>query len=122
MIDAAGHPTAGPGVPPSATLDFIDQVVDPTGKFLLALDTTGVVHIFTVGANATLSQIGTSESVGSGADRIAIDSSGRFIIVVQESPDQLTVFTFDPASAAIKKLPGTFPVGKLPVRIAIVSE
>jgi hypothetical protein len=122
MIDAAGHPTAGPGVPPSATLDFVDQVVDPTGRFLLALDTTGVVHIFTVGANATLSQIGTSESVGSGADRIAIDSSGRFIIVVQESPDQLTVFTFDPASAAIKKLPGTFPVGKLPVRIEIVSE
>ncbi|HET9283090.1 MAG TPA: beta-propeller fold lactonase family protein [Candidatus Angelobacter sp.] len=121
-LDAAGHPTAGPGVPPSATLDFIDQVVDPTGKFLLALDTTGVVHIFTIGANAALSQIGTSESVGSGADRIAIDPSGRFVIVVQENPDQLTVFTFDPSSAAMKKLPGTFPVGKLSVHIAILSE
>jgi len=121
-LDAAGHTTAGPGVPPSATLDFTDQVVDPTGKFLLALDTTGVVHIFTIGANAALSQIGTSESVGSGADRIAIDPSGRFVIVGQESPDQLTVFTFDPASAAMKKLPGTFPVGKLSVHIAILSE
>jgi 6-phosphogluconolactonase (cycloisomerase 2 family) len=109
-------------VPPSATLDFIDQVVDLTGNHLLALDSTGVVHILTVGANAALSQIGTSESVGSGADRIAIDPSGRFVIVIQESPDQLTVFTFDPASAAMKKLPGTYPVGKLPVRIAIVSE
>ena len=121
-LDAAGHPTAGPGVPPSATLDFIDDVVDPTGKYLLALDTTGLVHIFTIGANATLSQIGTSEAAGSGADRIAIDPSGHFVIVVQESPDQLTVFTFDPVSAAIKKLPGTSPVGKLTVRIAIVSE
>lgn len=121
-LDAAGHPTQGPGVPPSATLDFIDEVVDPTGNHLLALDSTGVVHIFTIGANAALSQIGTSEPAGSGADRIAIDPSGHFVIVVQESPDQLTVFSFDPASAAIKKLPGTSPVGKLPVRIAIVSE
>jgi DNA-binding beta-propeller fold protein YncE len=121
-LDAAGHPTAGPGVPPSATLDFIDQVVEPTGKYLLALDNTGLVHIFTVGANASLSQIGTSESAGSGAERIAIDPTGHFVIVVQASPDQLVVFTFDPASAAMKKLPGTYPVGKLPVRIAIVSE
>jgi hypothetical protein len=119
-LDAAGHPTAGSGVPPS-TLVFIDQVVDPTGKYLLALDNSGVVHILTIGANASLSQIGTSESVGSG-DRIAIDPSGHFVIVTQASPDQLTVFTFDPASAAMKKLPGTYPVGKLPVRIAIVSE
>jgi hypothetical protein len=122
-LDAAGHTTAGPGVPPSATLEFSDQLVDPTGKYLLALDTTGVVHIFTIGANAAVSQIGTSESVGSsGTSRIAIDPSGRFVIVVQSTPDQLTVFTFDPASVAMKKLPGTYPVGKLPVHIAIVSE
>ena len=120
-LDAAGHPTAGPGVPPSGTVDFIDEVVDPTGKYLLAVDNTGTVHIFTIGANASLSQIGTSEPTG-GADRIAIDPSGHFVTVLQESPDQINVFTFDPASAAIKKVPGTFPVGKLPVRIAIVSE
>lgn len=119
-LDAAGHPTAGSGVPPS-TLVFIDEVVDPTGKYLLALDNSGVVHILTIGANAALSQIGTSESVG-GGDRIAIDPSGHFVIVTQASPEQLVVFTFDPASAAMKKLPGTYPVGKLPVRIAIVSE
>src|ERR1051326_3112342 len=51
-LDAAGHTTSGSGVPPS-TLTFIDEAVDPTGKFLLAVDNTGVVHIFTVGANAT---------------------------------------------------------------------
>jgi 6-phosphogluconolactonase (cycloisomerase 2 family) len=98
-------------------------VVDPTGKFLLALDTTGVVHIFTIGANAALSQIGTSESVGSsGTSRIVIDPSGHFVMVVQASPDQIVVFTFDPASAAMKKLPASYPVGKLPVRVAVVSE
>jgi len=120
-LDAAGHPTAGSGVPPSA-LTFIDEAVAPTGKFLLAVDNTGVVHIFTIGANAALSQIGTSESVGSGADRIVFDPTGHFVIVVQENPDQLTVFTFDPASAAMKKLPATYPVGKLSVHIAVVPE
>jgi hypothetical protein len=120
-LDAAGRPTTGPGVPPSATLDFVSQVVDRTGKYLLALDSTGLVHIFTIGANTTLSQIGTSESVGGGGI-IAIDPSGHFVIVAQGNPDQMTVLTFDPASGAMKKLPATYPVGKLSVHIAIVSE
>jgi 6-phosphogluconolactonase (cycloisomerase 2 family) len=120
-LDAAGHPTAGPGVPPSGVLGFGNLVVDRTGKYLLAQDSTGVVHIFTIGANATLSQIGTSEPVAEGV-WITFDPSGHFVIVGGENPDQLSVFTFDPASAAIKKVPATYPIGKLSVNFAIVSE
>jgi 6-phosphogluconolactonase (cycloisomerase 2 family) len=120
-LDAAGHPTSGPGVPPSGVLGFGNLVVDPTGKYLLAQDSTGVVHIFTIGANATLSQIGTSEPVAEGV-WITFDPSGHFVIVGGENPDQLSVFTFDPASAAIKKVPATYPIGKLSVNFAIVSE
>ncbi|MGB9120540.1 MAG: hypothetical protein WCE73_07970 [Candidatus Angelobacter sp.] len=65
-LDAAGHPSSGPGVQPSGVLGFGNLVVDRTGKYLLAQDSTGVVHIFTIGANATLSQIGTSEPVAEG--------------------------------------------------------
>jgi 6-phosphogluconolactonase (cycloisomerase 2 family) len=60
--------------------------------------------------------------VGGGVDRIVFDPSGHFVFVTQTSPDQLTVFSFDPASAAMKKLPATYPIGKLSVHIAIVSE
>ena len=115
-------PLPDPVCRPARRLTLLTRWSIPPGNTCSHWDTTGVVHIFTVGANAALSQIGTSESAGSGADRIAIDPSGRFVIVVQASPDQLTVFSFDPASAAMKKLPGTNPVGKLPVRIATVSE
>jgi len=120
-LDAAGHPTSGPGVPPSGLLGFGNLVVDRTGKYLLAQDSTGVVHIFTIGANATLSQIGTSEPVAEGV-WITFDPSGHFVIVGGENPDQLSVFTFDPVSAAIKKVPATYPIGKLSVNFAIVSE
>jgi len=120
-LDAAGHPTSGPGVPPSGLLGFVNLVVDRTGKYLLAQDSTGVVHIFTIGANATLSQIGTSEPVAEGV-WITFDPSGHFVIVGGENPDQLSVFTFDPVSAAIKKVPATYPIGKLSVNFAIVSE
>lgn len=120
-LDAAGHPSSGPGVQPSGVLGFGNLVVDRTGKYLLAQDSTGVVHIFTIGANATLSQIGTSEPVAEGV-WITFDPSGHFVIVGGENPDQLSVFTFDPASAAIKKVPATYPIGKLSVNFAIVSE
>ena len=108
----------------------MDEVVDPTGKFLLAIGSTGVVHVFSINpATAAISQIGTSESVGSGANLIAMDPSGRFVMVTQASnqgtpppPDQITVFTFDPATGAMKKLPKSYPVGKLPARITVVAE
>jgi hypothetical protein len=126
LIDSTGKPASASFI----SGDFMDEVVDPTGKFLLATGSTGVVHVFSINAaTAAISQIGTSESVGSGANLIAMDPGGRFVIVTQASnlgipppPDQITVFTFDPASGAMKKLPNSYPVGKIPVRITVVAE
>jgi len=90
-----------------------DMVVDPTNKFLLVVDIAGVVHVFTIApANGSMSQIGTSEAAGNGATGIAMDPSGHFVIVTQSATgtnlpstaNQLTVFTFDPGSGAMKKL------------------
>jgi 6-phosphogluconolactonase (cycloisomerase 2 family) len=127
-IDSTGKPAAGSTLF-SGTSGFMDEIIDATGKFLLSVDSSGVVHVFTIdSATAAFSQIGTSESAGNGALQIAMDPSGRFVIVTQSSnqatpppPDQITVFTFDPASGAMKKLQ-SYPVGKLPFRIAIVTE
>jgi 6-phosphogluconolactonase len=127
-IDSTGKPVAA-GNGQLLTGNFMDEVVDATGKFLLVADLSGVVNVFTIdSATANISQIGTSESTGSGARLIAIDPSGRFVIVAQSSflgsptaPDQITVFTFDPATGAMKKLQ-SYPVGKAPGRITIVSE
>jgi 6-phosphogluconolactonase (cycloisomerase 2 family) len=89
-----------------------DMAVDNTGRFLLLLDLTGMVHVFSINpGNGNFSQIGTSEAAGNGAGGIIIDPSGHFVFVTQGtnpnfpgSVNQITVFTFDPATGAMKKL------------------
>jgi 6-phosphogluconolactonase (cycloisomerase 2 family) len=126
-LDPSGNPTAVTSFPINSGIT--DEAVDPTGKFLFGVDGNGAVHVFTLdSATATFGHIGASEPAGDGADLMAIDPSGRFVIVAQSSnlalsapPDQITVFTFDPVSGAMKKLQ-SYPVGKFPGRIAIVAE
>jgi hypothetical protein len=127
LLDASGRPSAVMSF--GSDISFVDENFDATGKFLIGLDNTGVVHAFTIDpATADFSQIAASERVGNGADLVALDPSGHFVIVAQSStqalpapPDQITVFTFDPASGAMKK-PRSYPVSKSPGRIAIVAE
>jgi 6-phosphogluconolactonase (cycloisomerase 2 family) len=128
LIDSTGKPAAKNNLS-SGVFFLVDEKIDATGKYLLVLDQSGVVHVFTINsATAAFSQIGTSETAGNGAGLIAIDPTGRFVIVAQSSnnatpapPDQITVFTFDPATGAMKKLQ-SYPVGKAPSRITIVAE
>ncbi len=89
-----------------------DILVDNTGRFLLLLDLTGVVHVFSINpGNGNFSQIGTSEAAGIGEGGIIMDPSGHFVFMTQVanpnfpgSVNQITVFTFDPATGAMKKL------------------
>lgn len=128
LIDSAGKP-AVKNSQFSGASSFVDEKIDATGKYVLVLDASGVVHVFTIdSAAAAFAQIGTSETAGNGAGLIAMDPTGRFVIVAQSSnnatvapPDQLTVFTFDPATGAMKKLQ-SYPVSKAPFRITVVGE
>jgi 6-phosphogluconolactonase (cycloisomerase 2 family) len=107
-----------------------DMVIDPTNKFLLVVDNAGVVHVFTIApADGSMSQIGTSEAAGNGATGIAMDPSGHFVIVTQSAigtnlpstANQLTVFTFDPASGAMKKLQ-SYPQASTPGAVIFVAR
>ncbi|HEX4603180.1 MAG TPA: hypothetical protein VH724_04250 [Candidatus Angelobacter sp.] len=127
LLDPSGKPTQQAFL--TTSFRVMDERIDVTGKFLLVLDSLGAVHVFKIdSATAGLSEIGVSDPAGDGATLIAMDPSGRFVIVAQASnqatpapPDQITVYSFDPASAAMKKLQ-SYPVGKLPSSIAIVAE
>jgi hypothetical protein len=129
LLDASGRPSAVMSF--GSDISFVDETFDATGKFLIGLDNTGMVHVFTIdSATAGFGHIDASEPEGDGAHLMAIDPSGRFVIVAQSSnlalsapPDQITVFTFtfDPVSGAMKKLQ-SYPVSKSPGRIAIVAE
>jgi hypothetical protein len=128
LLDPVGKTAAGMTVDVSS-FGMMDEIVDATGKFLLMVDASGKVHVFTIdSATASFSQVSASEPAGNGAHLITMDPSNRFIIVAQSSnqaipapPDQITVFTFDPASGATKKLQ-SYPVGKLPYHMSIVAE
>jgi hypothetical protein len=126
-IGAGGNPTPGAQL---FTGSGQDMVVDPTNKFLLVVDVAGVVHVFIIApADGSMSQIGTSEAAGNGATWIAMDPSGRFVIVTQSSTatnlpstaNQLTVFTFDPASGAMKKLQ-SYPQAAAPDRPVVITR
>jgi 6-phosphogluconolactonase len=119
-IDASGKATPGgeafPNQPQNLTTDV-------TGKFLLVLDNSGVVHVFTINpANGATSQIGTSEAAGSGNQgEITLDPSGHFVFVSQASVNQITVFTFDPASGAMKKLQ-SYPQASAPGPVVVIAR
>jgi len=120
--------TATPGAQAFADTQPEDILIDNTGRFLLLLDLTGVVHIFSINpGNGNFSQIGTSEAAGNGAGGLIMDPSGRFIFVVQGSnpnfpgsTNQITEYSFDPGSGAMKKL-RVFPQPAPPAGIAIVT-
>lgn len=120
-IDATGKPTPGAQL---FTGTGQDLTVDNTGRFLLVVDNAGVVHIFTIDpAAGSMSQIGTSEAAGNGASGIAMDPSGRFVLVSQSAgaASQITVFTFDPANGAMKKLQ-SYPQSNTPGTAVMVAR
>jgi 6-phosphogluconolactonase (cycloisomerase 2 family) len=122
-IDSAGKATGANGFT-SVTSPILDEIVDPTGRFLLADDDTGTVHVFTIDpVTANITQAGTSEAAGSQAGQIAMDPTGRFVFLAQSAPapNQITVFSFDPANGAIKKLQA-FPLSQVPGIIVTVTE
>lgn len=106
-----------------------DVLVDNTNRFLLVLDTTGVVHVLGIDlGTGAMSQIGTSESAGNGAFEVSMDNTGRFVFVSQTanpnfpgSVNQLTVFTFAPGTGAMKKLQ-SYPQAASPGRAVVIAR
>jgi 6-phosphogluconolactonase (cycloisomerase 2 family) len=86
--------------------------VDTTGKFVLSVDNAGVVHVFAIAsATGNVSEIGRSDPGGFNAGGIAMDPGGHFVFVsaaanpnATGATNQITVFTFDPTTGAMKKL------------------
>jgi hypothetical protein len=125
-ISASGKATPGAQL----NLDNPQQVVVHTSnKFLLVPDLSRVVHVFSIDpATGAFSQIGTSEPAGNGTGGLIMDPSGRFIFVVQGanpnfpgSANQITEYSFDPGSGAMKKLQ-VIPLSASPAGIAIVTR
>jgi hypothetical protein len=117
----------------TATLGFAGfpqaLIVDTTGKFVLSLDNEGVVHVFAIASGSgNVSEIGRSDSGGSNAGGIAMEPGGHFVFVsaggtlnVPGATNQITVFTFDPLTGAMKKLQ-SYPQPNSPGTPVVISR
>lgn len=128
-IDASGKPTQGSFTPDDPTGLFQDVAIDPSGKFLLAIDRTSSdsrIVVFSINPTTSgLSELGSPVSTGEpGGTAIAIDSSGKFVIVAHgagsSAPNDVMVFTFDPTTRALMKVQSA-PTGPNPAAIVIAT-
>jgi 6-phosphogluconolactonase (cycloisomerase 2 family) len=125
-LDNTGNAIAGPQLLIGSGQDM---TVDATGRFLLLVDEAGAIRVFSIdSASGALNQIGISETAGNGAFGITMDPSGHFVIVSQSAfsgslpgaRSQITVFTFDPATGAIKKLQ-SYPLAAPPGAAVMIA-
>jgi len=125
-IDPSGKPTQTAVLASGFGQDLI---IDATGKFVLAVDNGGVVHALAIApATGNVSEIGRSDSGGLNAGGIAMDPSGHFVFVsaaanpnVPGSANQITVFTFDPLTGAMKKLQ-SYPQPNSPGTAVVIAR
>ena len=92
---------------------FSAVAMDPTGKFLAAIDNSvSGSHIFVFSIDpmtGSLTELGAPVSIGeSGAGSIAFDPSGRFALITfgggATPPNDVMVFSFDPASGTVANI------------------
>jgi 6-phosphogluconolactonase (cycloisomerase 2 family) len=131
-IDANGTLGQGSNTLPNSGNYFLAVAIDPTGKFLAAIDNTSQsitdshISVFSIDpVTSSLTQLVAPVSMGVPlGSSITFDPSGRFILVTHGGgalfPNDVMVFSFDPASATVTRIQSA-PTGTLPGSVAIAT-
>jgi 6-phosphogluconolactonase (cycloisomerase 2 family) len=131
-MDANGMLGQGPSTLPNDPNYFQAAAIDPTGKFLAAIDDTmlGImeshISVFSIDpVTGNLTQLVAPVSMGVPlGSSITFDPSGRFILITHGtgtlSPNDVMVFSFDPASATVTRIQSA-PTGMSPGGIVIAT-
>jgi 6-phosphogluconolactonase len=106
-----------PSVPsgePSPSL----TVIDPTGKYLLALDgANGLLTEFSIGTDGALTSMPTSAVVGPNASFGAFDLSGRFFYISNGPDNTISQFSFAADGTLAPLSPATVATGAQPTQL-----
>jgi len=103
----------------------ISVAIDPTGRYAYVVDATDeAVYQFTVGVDGTLSAMATPfvlvPRVAGGAPVwIAVDPTGRYAYVVQESDNTVAEFTIGADGSLTSMTPSTVATGNQPRAMAM---
>jgi len=117
---------------PSGVFEAV--AIDPTGKFLAAIDLrfagasfdSSRIAVFSINpVTSSLTALGAPVSTGEpGGNSITFDPSGRFVLIthggIVPSPNDVMVFSFDPASGTVMKIQSA-PTGATPGSVVIAT-
>lgn len=121
-VDAAtGGLTEITGSPFSTGDVAIAAVIDPTGKFLYAANNHATVSAFSIdGTTGALNSLGATIPVGAGPSHITMDPSGKFLFVANTGVSNISAFTQDAVTGALKPLPNSpFATSQMPIHLSI---
>jgi 6-phosphogluconolactonase len=95
--------------------------LDSAKKFLYvgnAAAGANSVSIFNVASDGTLAQTGDATPIGGSPRALAIDASGKYLLITTNFGDQLLVFSLDSGSGAMT-LVGSFAANSSPTDLKI---
>lgn len=78
-------------------VDAADIHISSDGKFLYETNRgdTNTISVFAIAANGTLEAVETVSTLGKGPRNFAIDPSGKFLLVANQSSDSIVIFNRD---------------------------
>jgi 6-phosphogluconolactonase len=103
-----------PSVPPGFTgTDFTSEIrVSADGDFVYGANRLNdTISVFKVGGDGTLTQTGHVSTLGDYPRIFAIDPSGRFMAVGNQSADNVTTFSVNPGNGSLKFTGNYTPLG-----------
>ena len=93
-------------------------VIDPTGKYLIALDTSdGLLTEFSIGTDGALTSMPTSAVTGHTSNFGSFDLSGRFFYVSNGTDGTISQFSFAADGTLAALSPATVATGGLPAQM-----
>jgi len=123
---STGALTAMPplALPPGPTPSSV--AVDPSGKFVYVTNEgSGFFFsnsVFCFAINPTTGSLGFINSFATGVapSSVAVDPSGKFVYVTNESSDNVSGYTINPSTGALTAIAGSpFPAGRSPRSVAV---
>jgi 6-phosphogluconolactonase len=129
-IGATGALTPATGSPLALNPGPSALAADPSGQFLLVTQRTRFIGqidrlaSYRVNANGSLSLVGLPVSLGEGVSpsAVAVDPSGRWISVANQSTNSASTFSLNPTTGILTPVSGSpFPVGVSPLDATIFS-
>ncbi|MEJ2653184.1 MAG: beta-propeller fold lactonase family protein [Gammaproteobacteria bacterium] len=90
-----------------AGINLARLAVDPSGRFLYALDNqqslgnSGNIFLFNINANGTLTYVSSKSSGGFNPENLIIHPAGRYMYVMNSYGDNITLFSINPDDGSL---------------------